>query len=144
MPQGRRSGFHATGRGTALTYIGDTGGFGANGRFSANGLVTSDRDEFIAWVPACAAPVPISPESCVNALCCWLGDRNESRLANAGGSVPPFLTKVSMEIANGRWLPVAEDGSTDEAEAAVVVHVVMTLVSNLTAPVCAKASPQII
>src|ERR1700688_3811384 len=102
MPQGRGSGFHATGRGTALTYIGDTGGFGANGRFSANGLVTSDRNEFIAWVPACAGLVPTSPESCVNALCSWPGDRNESRLANAGGSVPPFLTKASTEFATAR------------------------------------------
>src|SRR6202023_224483 len=102
MPQGRGSGFHAAARGTALTYIGETGRFGANGRFSAYGLVTSDRNEFIAWVPACAAPVPTSPESCVNALCSWLGGRNESRLANAGGRVPPFLTKVSMEFATAR------------------------------------------
>src|ERR1700737_2088012 len=99
MPQGRGSGFNAGVTEVALTgIIGETGRVGANGRFSANGLVTSDRNEFIAWVPACAAPVPASPESCVNALCSWLGDRNESRLANAGGSVPPFLT-VSMEFA---------------------------------------------
>jgi hypothetical protein len=39
---------------------------------------------------------------------------------------------------------VAEDGSIDEAEAVVVVHVVMVLLSNVTAPFCAKASPQII
>src|SRR6202171_1331263 len=102
MPQERGSGFHATAPGTALTYIGDTGRCGANGRFSANGLVTSERNEFIAWVPACAGPVATSPESCVNALGSWLGDRNESRLANAGGSVPPFLTKVSMEFATAR------------------------------------------
>ena len=50
---------------------------GANARLSANGLVTSDRNEFIAWVPACAAPVPASPESCANASASWLGDRNE-------------------------------------------------------------------
>jgi hypothetical protein len=39
---------------------------------------------------------------------------------------------------------VAEDGSIDEAEAVVVVHVEMVLLSNVTAPFCAKASPQII
>ena len=39
---------------------------------------------------------------------------------------------------------MAEDGSTDDAEAVVVVHVVMVLVSNVTAPVCAKASPHFI
>src|ERR1700680_3298091 len=103
MPPVRGAGFNAGVTEVALTgIIGDTGRFGANGRFSANGLVTSDRNEFIAWVPACAAPVPTSPESCVNALCCWLGDRNESRWANAGGRVPPFLTKVSMEFATAR------------------------------------------
>src|ERR1700687_2989160 len=102
MPHRRESGFKPAASGTALTYMGDTGRSGANGRFWANGLVTSDRNEFIAWVPACAAPVPDSPEICVNALCSWLGDRNESRLANAGGSVPPFLTKVSMEFATAR------------------------------------------
>src|ERR1039458_9772117 len=102
MPQRGGSGFNAAANGAALTYIGGTGRFGANGRFSANGLVTSDRNEFIAWIPACAAPVPASPESCVNALCSWVGDRNESRLPNAGGSVPPFLTKVSMEFATAR------------------------------------------
>src|ERR1035437_3164880 len=102
MPQERGSGFHAAARGTALTYIGDTGRFGANGRFSANGLVTSDRNEFIAWVPACAAPVPASPESCVNALSSWPGDRNESRLANAGGSGPPFFARGSMAFATAR------------------------------------------
>src|SRR3984893_11224213 len=106
MPQGRGSGFHAAARGTALTYIGDTGRFGANGRFSANGLVTSDRNGMIDWVPACAGPVRASPESCVNVLCSWLGDRNESRLANAGGSAPPFLTKVSMEFATARLFAV--------------------------------------
>src|SRR3984893_722352 len=103
MPQGRGSGFNAGGTELALTGItGDTGRVGANGRVSAYGLVTSDRSEFIAWVPACAAPVPISPESCVNALCSWPGDRNESRLANPSGSVPPFLTKVSMAFATER------------------------------------------
>src|ERR1700687_2364654 len=102
MPQRRGSGFNAAASGTALTYIGGAGRFWANGRFSANGLVTSDRNEFIAWVPACAAPVPASPESCVKALCSWLGDRNESKLANAGGTVAPFLTKASMEFATAR------------------------------------------
>src|ERR1700676_4163276 len=140
MPQRGGSGFNATAPGTALTYIGGAGRFWANGRFSANGLVTSDRNEFIAWVPACAGLVPTSPESCVNALCSWLGDRNESRLANAGGSVPPFATKVSMEFATARWLPPVEDGSTDEAEAALVAHVVMVLLFNWTKLFCAKAS----
>src|ERR1700674_5820010 len=104
MPQRRGSGgFNVGVTEIALTGIaGDTGRGWANGRFSANGLVTSDRNEFIAWVPACAAPVPTSPESCVNALSSWLGDRNESRLANAGGSVPPFATKVSMAFATER------------------------------------------
>src|ERR1700731_4455388 len=97
MPQGRGSGFNA-----GVTEIALTGIIGDTGRFSAYGLVTSDRNEFIAWVPACAAPVPTSPESCVNALCSWLGDRNESRLANPSGSVPPFLTKVSMAFAPAR------------------------------------------
>src|ERR1700736_5817649 len=104
MPQRRASGgFNAGVTEIALTgIIGDTGRFGANGRFSANGLVTSDRNEFIAWVPACAGPVATSPESCVKALCSWLGDRNESRPKNAGGSVPPLLIKVSMEFATAR------------------------------------------
>src|ERR1700676_2660663 len=103
MPQRRGSGFNAGVTEIALTgIIGDTGRVWANGRFSAYGLVTSDRNEVIAWAPACAAPVPTSPESCVNVLCSWLGDRNESRLANAGGSVPPFLTKASMEFATAR------------------------------------------
>src|SRR6476469_7375544 len=104
MPQRRASGgFNAGVTEIALTGIaGDTGRGWANGRFWANGFVTSDRNEFIAWVPACAAPVPASPESCVNALSNWLGDRNRSRSANAGGSVPPFLTKVSIEFATAR------------------------------------------
>jgi hypothetical protein len=39
---------------------------------------------------------------------------------------------------------VAEDGNTLEAEAALVAHVVMVLLSKLTKLICAKASPQII
>ena len=39
---------------------------------------------------------------------------------------------------------MAEDGSTDEAEATLSVHAVMVLLSNVTAPFCANASPQII
>ena len=39
---------------------------------------------------------------------------------------------------------MAEDGSTDEAEAAVVVQIEITLVSNVTAPLRAQAAPQLI
>jgi hypothetical protein len=38
---------------------------------------------------------------------------------------------------------VAEEVSADEAEAVVVGHVVIVLVSNVTAPFCAKASPHL-
>src|ERR1700682_3571355 len=38
--------------------------FSANGRLLSNGLVTSDRNEVIALIPACAVPVPTSPASC--------------------------------------------------------------------------------
>ena len=37
-----------------------------------------------------------------------------------------------------------EDASTDEAAAALVAHAVMVLLSSVTAPFFAKASPQII
>ena len=41
-------------------------------------------------------------------------------------------------------MPEAEGGSTDEAEAALDVQIVIVLLSRVTAPICAKASPQII
>src|SRR6202035_5383374 len=101
MPQRGGSGFHAAAPGTALTYIGGAGRFWANGRFSANGLVTSDRNEFIAWIPACAAPVPTSPESCVSAFPRFEGDRLK-RFRNPSGKVPPLAVKVSMAFATAR------------------------------------------
>src|ERR1700692_1507003 len=119
------------------------GGSGVTPRLSANGLVNSDRNESIAWVPACAAPVPASPESCVKAAASWAGGLKMRRLWNAGGSVPPLLMKASMAFATANSLPGAEDGNADAAETAVVVQIVMLLVSSVTAPLRAKAAPQL-
>src|ERR1700676_1831393 len=102
MPQRRGSGgFNVGVTEIALTGIGDTGGGWADGRFSGNGLVTRDRNEFIAWVPACAAPVPDSPESCVSAFPRSEDDRLK-RLRKPSGSVPPLPTKVSIAVATDR------------------------------------------
>src|ERR1700724_3261137 len=88
-----------------------------------NGLVTSERNELIACIPAGAAPVPASPESCVKAAANWSGELKLRRFWNAGGSVPPLATKVSMAFATAISLAVAEGGNVDAAEAAMVLQI---------------------
>ena len=79
------------------------------GRFSAvtrllsgKGLVNSDRNEFIAWVPACAVPVPASPDISFSTSTNSLGDANRIRTWNGVGSAsiaPTVLMAVLMAPA---------------------------------------------
>lgn len=75
-----------------------SGGFATTPR-SSNGLSTSDKKEFIAWIPAGGAPVAASPESCVRAAANAAGDRVVRKFRNAGGNTPPAATKASSVFA---------------------------------------------
>src|SRR5450631_374129 len=133
-----------------------SGRSGVKPRLSANGLVTSDRNEFMAWVPACAVPVPDSPEICVSAFARSGGDRLK-RFRNPSESKPPLPTEVSIAFATARWLIVADGGNREATSgtpvgprapptppAPIRSHNVIVLESSVTAPVPAHAAPQVI
>src|SRR4029079_10242428 len=99
MPQRRGSATDPSG--AALLTMGPLVTMGAAGRvsgvarlLSGNGLVNCDRNEFIAWVPACAVPVAASPEICLRISTSSLGEANLMSVWNAVGSAsiePPVL-----------------------------------------------------
>src|SRR5580658_1960982 len=125
---------------------------------SANGLVTSDRNELIASIPVGATPAAATPESCVSAFARADGDRR-ARFKNASGTVTPLAIALSSPVATEKSLAEAPRGSRDVKSGNPVgpritppgpavpvkrLHNEIVLSSNVTAPLCAQAAPQVI
>src|SRR5580698_3477895 len=107
---------------------------------SANGFVTRDRNELIASIPVGATPVAATPESCISAFARAAGDRVLRGRNGAGTAVGGLLSTPTIGATTGGTGP----GGTGTSG---VVHgaklpAAMWLVSNVTAPLRAKALPQ--
>ena len=107
---------------------------------SANGLVTSDRNELIASIPVGATLVAATPESCISAFARAAGDRVLRARNGAGTGTGGLVSTPTIGTTTGGTAP----GGTGTSG---VVHgaklpAAMWLVSSVTAPLRAKALPQ--